>query len=106
MPRELNPELFESLRRELEASENNQQIQREAVRPATSNSIFEPEFEVREEDWVAVVEQIRKLTKLIKDMELSQQKQETTLQETLGAAKIRIERIGTGAQRLDEKAEM
>ena len=108
MPRELNPELFESLKREIEAAESAQATaNRDLVRPASSAStMFEPEFEVREEDWAAVVEQIRKLTKTMKDLEVSQQRQDTRNQEVLGAAKIRIERIGTGAQRLDEKSQM
>jgi chromosome segregation ATPase len=109
MPRELNPELFESFRRELEAAESTGvQPTRDLVRPSSlsPNKMFEPEFEVCEEDWVAVIEQIRKLTKTVKDLEIAQQKQDTKTQEVLGAAKIRIERIGTGAQRLDEKSAM
>lgn len=107
MPRELNPELFESLRRELEAAEGVQASQSQNLQQRQSaGTMFEPEFEVREEDWHAVIDQIRKLTKSVKDLEVAQQRQDTRTQETLGAAKIRIERIGTGAQRLDEKSAM
>lgn len=111
MPRELNSELFKSLQRELELAEGRKDQEAPAGR---SNEIsasfaenpFQTSFQVSEKDWAAVIEQIRKLTRQQKDHELSLQRLDSQTTEALGSTKVRVERIGAGAQRIDEKSQM
>lgn len=103
MPRELNKELFESLKRDLEKAESIMPSQPAAGATAHYGA---PTFEITEKDWMQLIDQIRQMIRRQKELEVALQRMETATAEKLGSAKIRIERIGSGAQRLDEKSQL
>jgi len=104
MPRELNKDLFESLKRDLEKAEGGLSSRDQYSR--ASSSSYPQGFQLTEKEWVQLIEQLRQMIRKQKDLEVALQRMETSTIEKLGSAKIRIERIGAGAQRLDEKSQL
>lgn len=67
---------------------------------------LEVEFEVREEDWRILVNQVEQLKRRHKELEAKIEVSQSRTEDIIRAAKTRIDRVGAATQRIEEISKM